>query len=71
MLADYLLGAVEGFAPYFQHSLFVRLRSPVQRCLYIVGLEPYVNSQADTPAGDIIREIGRFRDACLLLTDGR
>lgn len=71
VLADYLLGAVEGFAPYFQHSLFVRLRPLVGRRLYIVGLEPYVNAAADTPAGALIREIGRFRDACLLLTGDR
>lgn len=67
VLADYLLGAVEGFAPYFQHRLFVRLRPLIARRLYIVGLEPYVNTQADTPAGKLVREIGRFRDACLLL----
>ncbi|MCI4591082.1 class I SAM-dependent methyltransferase [Sphingobium sp. BYY-5] len=68
VLADYLIGAVEGFAPYFQHKMFVRLRPLVGRRLYIVGLEPYVNAAADTPAGDLIREIGRFRDACMLLT---
>lgn len=71
VLADYLIGAVEGFAPYFQHSLFVRLRPLVGRRLYIVGLEPYVNIQADTPDAALVREIGRFRDACLLLTGDR
>ncbi|WP_324742570.1 hypothetical protein U8326_04290 [Tsuneonella sp. CC-YZS046] len=68
VLADYLVGAVEGFAPYFQHSLFVRLRPLVGQRLYVVGLEPYVNQDANTPDGKLIREIGRFRDACLLLT---
>ncbi len=68
VLADYLIGAVEGFAPYFQHTMFVRLKPLVGRRLYIVGLEPYVNGQADTPAGKLVREIGCFRDACLLLT---
>lgn len=67
VLADYLLGAIDGFAPYFQHRLFARLRPLVGRRLYVVGLEPYVTGEPGTPAGRIIREIGRFRDACLLL----
>lgn len=71
VLADYLLGAVEGFAPYFQHRLFVRLRPLTGRRLYIIGLDPYVNQDIDTPAGNLVREIGRFRDACLLLTGDR
>ncbi len=40
VLADYLLGAVEGFAPYFQAELFERLRPHVGRDLYVVCLEP-------------------------------
>jgi hypothetical protein len=71
VLADYLIGAVDGFAPYFQHKMFIRLRPLVGRRLYIVGLEPYVNVAADTPAGELVREIGRFRDSCLLLTGDR
>lgn len=67
VLADYLLGAVEGFAPYFQPQLFARLRPLTGKRLYVIGLEPYVNADATTPAGKIVQEIGRFRDACLLL----
>lgn len=67
VLADYLLGAIDGFAPYFQHRLFARLRPLVGHRLYIVGLEPYVIAEPDTDAGRILRDIGRFRDACLLL----
>lgn len=67
VLADYLIGAVEGFAPYFQHHLFLRLRPLVGQRLYVVGLEPYVNRDADTPAGRLVWEIGRVRDACPLL----
>ena len=67
VLADYLLGAIDGFAPYFQHRLFARLRPLVGRRLYIVGLEPYVTGEPDNEAGRLIWEIGRFRDACLLL----
>lgn len=67
VLADYLLGAIEGFAPYFQHRLFARLRPLVGRRLYVVGLEPYVTGQPATPAARLVWEIGRFRDACLLI----
>lgn len=67
VLADYLLGAIDGFAPYFQHRLFTRLRPLVGRRLYVVGLEPYVVGEPDNAEGRIVWEIGRFRDACLLL----
>jgi hypothetical protein len=69
VLADYLLGAVEGFAPYFQPQLFTRLRPLVGRRLYVVGLDPYVVGDAPTPAARMVRAIGRWRDACLLLAD--
>lgn len=69
VIADYLLGAVEGFAPYFQPYLFQRLRPMTRATLYIKGLEPYVPTEApDTEAGRIVWEIGRFRDACVLLS---
>lgn len=67
VLADYLLGALEGFAPYFQSRLFGRLRPLVGHRLYVVGLEPYVTGTPDTPAGRLVWEIGCFRDACLVL----
>lgn len=69
VLADYLLGAVEGFAPYFQSQLFRRLRPHVGRRLYVIGLEPYVVGDAPTRAARVVREIGRLRDTCLLLAD--
>lgn len=71
VLADYLLGAVEGFAPYFQPRIFSRLRPLVGRRLYVIGLEPYVAFEPNTPAGRLVWEIGRFRDACLLLAGER
>jgi hypothetical protein len=71
VLADYLLGAVEGFAPYWQDRLFARLRPLVGRRLYVIGLEPYVPYTADDPDGDLITAIGRLRDACLLLAGDR
>lgn len=69
VLADYLLGAVEGFAPYFQPHLFSRLLPHVGHRLYVVGLDPYIVGSAPTQAAEIVREIGRLRDACLLLAD--
>lgn len=69
VLADYLLGAVEGFAPYFQPQLFRRLKPLVGGALYVVGLDPYVIGTAETPAERMVRAIGRLRDCCLLLAD--
>lgn len=69
VLADYLLGAIEGFTPYFQPYLFPRLRPLTRNVLYVTGLEPYVpTSKPDTEAGRLIWDIGRFRDACVLLS---
>jgi len=68
VIVDYLLGAVEGFAPYFQAYLFSRLRPLTRKTLYLKGLEPYVPTmRPDNNAGRILWEIGRFRDACVLL----
>ena len=70
VLADYLLGAVDGFAPYFQDILFKRLRPHVRGKLYVVGLAPYPD-RAQTPGGEAILEIVRLRDACILLAGHR
>lgn len=70
VLADYLLGAIDGFAPYFQDTLFKRLRPHVGGKLYVVGLAPYPD-QAQTPGGEAILEIARLRDACILLAGHR
>ncbi len=71
VLADYLLGAIEGFAPYWQDTLFSRLRPHVGKRLYIIGLEPYVPFPTSDPVGALVVEIGRLRDACLLLANER
>ena len=73
VLVDYLVGAIEGFAPYWQDRVFERLRPLVAENgrLYIVGLEPYVQFPPETKSGKIIWEIGRVRDACLLLDGER
>ena len=70
VLADYLLGALDGFAPYYQDRLFSRLRPLVGRRLYVVGLAPYPDV-ADTPGGRAVLEIARLRDACILLAGHR
>lgn len=71
VLADYLLGAIEGFAPYWQDQLFSRLHTLTRERLYVTGLEPYVPFSAHTEAGQLVVEMGRFRDACLLLAGER
>ncbi len=71
VLADYLLGAIEGFAPYFQSYLFKRLRPLTRTTLYVTGIEPYVpTGRPDSRAGQLVWEVGRFRDACVLLKGG-
>ena len=71
VLADYLLGALEGFTPYFQTYLFSRLRPLTRRTLYVTGLEPYVPTvMPESRAGRLLWELGRFRDACILLSGG-
>lgn len=67
VLADFLLGAIEGFAPYFQGQLFARLRPLTAGRLYFTGVEPYVVRRPATSAGALVWEIGRYRDSCLSL----
>lgn len=67
VLADYLVGAVEAFAPYFQQGLFDRLAQLARGRLYLIGVDPYVVVEPETASGRLVWEIGRFRDACLLL----
>ena len=69
VLADYLIGAVEAFAPYYQDALIARLRPHLRGRLYVVGLDPYTIETAQSPAAQAVRAIGRFRDACILLAD--
>ncbi len=66
VLADYLLGAVDGFAPYFQDKLFARLARHVGSRLYVIGLEPLPDRPATEPER-VVTEIARLRDALLLL----
>jgi len=72
VLADYLLGAIDGFAPYFQPQLFGRLRRHLAPggVLYAIGLAPLPDAGGG-PGADLIREIARLRDACILLAGHR
>ena len=71
ILADYLIGAIDGFSPYFQDMTFHRLTphlSPGGR-LYIIGLQPI----PDRVPGDanIMCKITKIRDSCILLANHR
>ena len=71
ILADYLIGAMDGFSPYKQDLMIpklAKLLKPGGR-LYIVGLEPI----PDTAPGDanIICKVRSVRDACILLANHR
>lgn len=67
VLADYLLGAVEGYAPYFQSELFARLRPLIGARLYVVGADPILFGPAEGEAGRLVQALARLRDACALL----
>jgi len=71
VLMDYFIGAIEGFAPYWQDRALHRIRPLVKDRLYIIGVEPYVTFAPKDEAGRIVWEIGRLRDACLLLAGER
>lgn len=69
VIADYLLGAVDGFAPYFQDRLFARLRPHVGGRLYAVGLEPW--PEGGSPAADRWKAVVDARDAAIRLVGDR
>ena len=70
VIADYLLGAIDGFAPYFQEHLFARLHQHCNRTLFVIAQEPF----PDTPkseGGRLVNEISKLRDSCILLAGHR
>ena len=75
IIADYLIGAMDGFSPYFQDMIIPRL---VQHLapggyLYIVGLEPIPDKvpKGDDADAKVITEVTKVRDACILLAGHR
>lgn len=80
MHIDYLVGAIEGFAPYYQDAIIERIARhlvPGGR-VYLVGLQPLsesppndLESEDDVAASKLIQEMARVRDACILLAGRR
>ena len=72
ILAEYLVGAIDHFAPYFQDRIFPRLvhhLKPGGR-MYVMGLNPIPDS-SDEPGADLFCRLTKLRDACILLTGSR
>jgi hypothetical protein len=71
ILADYLVGAMDGFSPYYQDQIFPRLVQHLKPggLMHVVGLNPI----PDKAPGDanIFCRVTRVRDACILLADHR
>jgi len=67
ILADYLIGAVDGFSPYTQDQIVEKLSRHLNPGgkLYIIGMNPIPDTNA-FPAS-IVSEVRRARDACILL----
>jgi len=65
VLVDYVIGAIDGHAPYFQYDFLPRIRPLVRRRLYLVGLEPPPRD------GSVLDEVCRVRDAAILLAGHR
>lgn len=65
VLADYVIGAIDGHAPYFQYGYLERIRPNVADRLYLVGLEPPPQD------GSILDEVCRLRDAAITLAGHR
>ncbi|GLD92059.1 hypothetical protein PINS_up000592 [Pythium insidiosum] len=76
IVADYLVGSIDGFAPYYQDEVFPRLRrlaAPNAR-LYVVGLEPLSTSPSPSccdAGAKIVQRMAQIRDACILLAGRR
>ena len=73
ILADYLVGAIDGFSPHFQDRVFPRLArhlAPGGR-MYVIGLQPVPDRVVGGGDGDVFCRITKVRDACILLAGQR
>ena len=73
IIADYLIGAMDGFSPYAQDMMIpklARLLRPGGR-LYIVGLQPVPDEVANDEGANLICKVRQVRDACILLAGHR
>ena len=71
ILADYLIGAVDGFSPFQQDVIVAKLAqhlNPDGR-LYVIGMNPIPDHA--TPPADVVTEVRRVRDSCILLAGHR
>ena len=69
VIADYLLGSCERYAPHFQDLLLERLLSVCQGWLFLVGQEPW--PQPQNPAQQCLWELASLRDSVQLLLGRR
>jgi len=67
ILADYLVGAIDGFSPYYQDQIFPRLAKHLKEGgrMYVVGLNPIPDKVNGD--GDLFCRVTKLRDACILL----
>lgn len=65
VIADYVIGAIDGHAPYFQYGFLERIRPLVGKRLYLVGMTPPPRD------GGVLDEVCRVRDAAILLAGHR
>jgi len=69
VLADYLIGAVEGFQPYAQDDVFPQIRTHMKTgsTIYVVGYEPFPpikSLPADFTGERLLVQAANYRDAC-------
>ena len=71
ILADYLVGAIDGFSPYFQDLALSRLCRHLKSGgrMYVIGLQPVPDAVVGD--GDVFCRITKVRDACILLAGHR
>ena len=69
ILADYLLGSCDRYAPYFQEEMLEKVVKKCSGWLFVVGLEP--PAPATTPAQRCLFEVAQLRDAVQLLLGNR
>ncbi len=71
ILADYLVGAIDHFSPFYQDKLFDRLSTHLKKggVMHLTGLNP-IPEKVSGP-GNIFCRITKLRDACILLAGSR
>jgi len=71
ILCDYLIGAVDGFSPFYQDRIFPRLVTHLRPAgrMYVVGLNPIPDTVDG--AANVFCKITKLRDACILLAGHR